>query len=89
MVVLEMNVREESQMVEIWLTNAEKNNPLLRAGLKGVYDRFKKKKYLVVVYASGEKDLYQGTLDLLSCNKRRCAELLAPKAASCPLTAKP
>ena len=36
---------------------------------------YKKKKYLVAVFESGEKDLYKGTLDLLSYNKRRFAEL--------------
>ena len=62
-------------MVEIWLSNAEKRDPVLRESLKDIYDKFKKKKYLVAVFESGEKDLYQGTLDLLAYNKRRCAEL--------------
>lgn len=43
--------------------------------LKDIYAKYKKKKYLVAVFESGEKDLYQGTLDLLAYNKRRCAEL--------------
>ena len=72
---MEMNVRDEQQLVEIWLTNAEKKDQELRAGLKDIYDIYKKKKYLVAVFESGEKDLYQGTLDLLAYNKRRCAEL--------------
>lgn len=72
---MEMNVRDDKQMVEIWLTNAEKKDPELRAGLKEIYNKFKKEKYLVAVFESGEKDLYQGTLDLLAYNKRRCAEL--------------
>lgn len=70
-----MNVIDDKQMVEIWLTNAEKKDPELRAGLKDIYDKFHKKKYLVAVFESGEKDLYQGTRDLLAYNKRRCAEL--------------
>ena len=73
--LLEMNARDDKQMVEIWLTNAEKKDPELRAGLKDRCDKFKKKKYLVAVFESGEKELYQGTLDLLVYNKRRCAEL--------------
>ena len=70
-----MNVSDDKQLVEIWLTNAEKKDLALREGLKDIYDMYKKKKYLVAVFASGEKDLYQGTLDLLSYNRRRCAEL--------------
>ena len=72
---MEMNVRDDKQLVEIWLTNAEKKDLALREGLKDIYDMYKKKKYLVAVFESGEKELYRGTLDLLSYNKRRFAEL--------------
>ena len=72
---MEMNVKDDKQLVEIWLTNAEKKDLALREGLKDIYDMYKKKKYLVAVFESGEKELYRGTLDLLSYNKRRCAEL--------------
>ena len=72
---MEINVKDEKRMVEIWLSNAEKRDTVLRESLKDIYDKFKKKKYLVAVFESGEKDLYQGTLDLLAYNKRRCAEL--------------
>lgn len=71
---MEMNVRDDKKMVEIWLSNAEKKDPELRTGLKEIYSKYNKKKYLVAVYESGEKDLYQGTLELLAYNKRRSAE---------------
>ena len=66
---MEMNVRDEQQLVEIWLTKAEKKDQELRAGLKDIYDMYKKKKYLVAVYESGEKDLYENVRDLLVYNK--------------------
>ena len=47
----------------------------LREGLKRLYDEYKTKKYLVAVFESGEGDLYQSTLELLSYNKQRCAEI--------------
>ena len=72
---MEMNVRDDKKLVEIWLTNAEKKDLALRESLKSVYAKYKKKNYLVAVFESGEKDLYQGTLDLLAYNKRRCAEI--------------
>lgn len=72
---MEMNVKEDKQLVEIWLTNAEKADPDLKKGLRDIYEKFKKKKYLVAVFESGEGDLYQNTRDLLVYNKRRCAEL--------------
>jgi len=71
---LEMHVRDEQQLVEIWLTKAEKKDQELRAGLKDIYDNYKKKNYLVAVYESGEKDLYENVRDLLVYNKRRTAE---------------
>lgn len=72
---MEMNVRDESKIVEIWLTRAEKDDPALKAGLQDIYDKYKQKKYTVAVFQSGEGELYQSTLDLLAYNKRRVAEL--------------
>ena len=72
---MQMNVDEEKKLVMIWLSNAEKNDPVIRENLKPLYAEYKKKKYWVAVFESGEKELYQGTLDLLAYNKRRCAEL--------------
>lgn len=72
---MEIRVRDNKQLVEVWLSNAEKNDTSLREGLKRLYDEYKKKKYLVAVFESGEGALYQSTLELLSYNKQRCAEI--------------
>ena len=69
---MEMTVKDERKLVEIWLTNAEKSDPVLRAGLQSVYDTYKKKKYLVAVFESGNCDLYEQTRDLY--NRQRLAE---------------
>ena len=71
---MEMNVRDDKKIVEIWLTNAEKNDPVLRESLKDVYAKYKAKKYLVAVFESGSGDLYQYTRDLLIYNRRRSAQ---------------
>ena len=71
---MELTVKDESRLVEIWLTNAEKADPVLRAGLQRIYDTFKRKKYLVAVFESGSGDLYEQTRDLLLDNRRRMAE---------------
>ena len=34
---MEMNIHDDTQIVEIWLTNAEKTDPLLQDELKGIY----------------------------------------------------
>lgn len=70
---METHVRDDRHLVEVWLSNAEKNDTSLREGLKRLYDEYKKKKYLVAVFESGEGDLYQSTLELLSYNKKRCS----------------
>lgn len=40
---MELTVKDERKLVEIWLTNAEKSDPVLRAGLQSVYDTYKRK----------------------------------------------
>ena len=71
---MEMNVRDDQKLVEIWLTNAEKIDPVLREGLKEIYAKYKTKKYMVAVFQSGQGDLYENTRDLLLFNRRRAAE---------------
>lgn len=71
---MEMNVKDDKQIVEIWLSNAEKNDKQIRDSLQVVFDKYKKKKYMVAVFESGEKDLYQGTLDFLSYNRKLSAQ---------------
>ena len=80
---MRMTVNEESKIVGIWLTNAEKNDAELRESLKPLYKRYHDQKYLVAVYMSGEQDLYENTRDLLLYNRRRSAEkeVQAEKAA--------
>lgn len=72
---MEIHIRDDKHLVEVWLSNAEKRDTSLRDGLKRLYAEYKKKKYLVAVFESGEGDLYQSTLELLSYNKKRCAEI--------------
>ncbi len=71
---MEMNVKDDKQIVEIWLSNAEKNDKQIRDSLQVVFDKYKKKKYMVAVFESGDKDLYQGTLDLLAYNRKLSAQ---------------
>ena len=77
---MEMNVRDDQKLVEIWLTNAEKIDPVLREGLKEIYAKYKTKKYMVAVFESGKGDLYENTRDLLLFNRRRSAEKTVQQA---------
>ena len=59
---MEIRVRDDRHLVEVWLSNAEKKDTSLREGLKRLYAEYKKKKYLVAVFESGEGDPSQTTM---------------------------
>lgn len=71
---LEIRVRDENRLVEIWLTNAEKRDAGLRETLKPLYERYRAKKYLVAVFESGDRPLADAASDLLCYNRRRMAQ---------------
>ena len=71
---MRMEIRDESKIVELWLTREERDDPAFRESLKPIYQQYKDQKYLVAVFLSGEEDLYQQTRDLLLYNRRRQAE---------------
>lgn len=72
---MEIYVKDDEKLVDIWLTNVEKNDPVIRERLNDIYRTYKEKKYLVAVFESGGRDLYKSTLNLLAYNKRRFAEM--------------
>ena len=71
---MEINVRDDSKIVEVWLTNREKQDELLRERLKPLYQRYSAEKYLVAVFESGGRDLAAAASDLLCYNRKRLAE---------------
>lgn len=77
---MKINVRDDAKMVEVWLSRAEKNDLQTQLKLKKLYATYKQQKYMVVVFESGERNLYQSTRDLLAINKQRSAELAVQHA---------
>ena len=71
---MRMEIRDESKIVELWLTREEKDDLAFWESLKPIYQEYKEQKYVVAVFLSGEEDLYQQTRDLLLYNRRRQAE---------------
>ena len=71
---MEIHVRDDSKIVEVWLTNREKRDDLLRKRLKPLYQKYSAEKYLVAVFESGERDLADAASDLLCYNRKRLAE---------------
>lgn len=72
---MEINVREGSRIVEIWLTKAEKQDAAIQEKLKPMYRAYKDKNYLVAVFQSGGRDLADAASDLLCYNRKRIAQL--------------
>ena len=72
---MELNVRNESKIVEIWLTKAEKQDARLQKELKLVYESFHEVGYTVATFLSGNQDLADTTGDLVCYNRKRIAQL--------------
>ena len=72
---MEINVRDDRKIVEVWLTNEEQQDQAIRESLKPLYQQYKAKKYIVAVFLSGSRDLVEETAALLRYNKKRVAEL--------------
>lgn len=72
---LVMNTLDDMKIVQIWLTNAEKNDPEVAEKLRPLYAENKSRGYMTVVYKSGGQDMKEGMRDLLVYNKRKLAEL--------------
>ena len=72
---MEINVRDSSKIVEVWLTREEKQDVRLRERLREMYQEYKAKKFLVAVFESGEQNLEELTGSLLSYNRKRSVQL--------------
>ena len=85
---MELNVRNESKIVEIWLTKAEKQDAKLQRDLEVLYQCFKESGYLVVAFLSGEQDLTDTASDLICYNRKRIAQLKVEQEKNQGLTIK-
>ena len=72
---MEINIRDSSKIVEVWLTGEEKQDVNLRERLKPLYQEYKAKKFLVAVFESGEQNLEELTGSLLGYNRKRVVQL--------------
>ena len=67
---MEININNPDRIAEVWLTNAEKQNPFTQIALKQLFEEYKAKKYTTAVFCSGKGDLKANTAHLLMNNKR-------------------
>ena len=68
---LEIQVKDSDKIVEIWLSNAEKEDVALRDSLKPMYIDYNMKKYKIAVFESGTGDLFDTTAGLLLHNRMK------------------
>ena len=68
-------MRDNSKIVEVWLTREEKQDANLRERLKPLYQEYEAKKFLVAVFESGEQNLEELTGSLLGYNRKRVVQL--------------
>ena len=71
---MEINVRDDRKIVEVWLTNQEQQDELLQKQLEDIYQQYGKKKYFVAIFKSGNQDLVEETSALLRYNRKKSAE---------------
>ena len=71
---MEINVRDDRKLVEVWLTNQDKQDQALKGQLNILYQQYKVKKYSVVEYQSGNQNLVEETSALLRYNRKHLAE---------------
>ena len=79
---MEVEIKDKEKRVNIWLTHAESEDAALKESLQPLYQKYKKKKYLIAVFESGMDCLEELTRDLILYNRTRLRELEAKKAAS-------
>ncbi|WP_312634502.1 hypothetical protein [Oscillibacter sp.] len=72
---MEICVRSNQKLVEVWLTNEERQDTALREELNALYQTYREKSFLVAVFQSGGQSLADVTSDLLCHSRKRLAQL--------------
>lgn len=71
---MEIVWNDKQRFGEIWLSQAEQNDPIVQQKLKKLYAEMNAKKYTPVVFRSGSQNLYEITSRHLCWNRKRQAE---------------
>ena len=66
---MEIYEQAEKEIVEIWMTNADRQDKQLFESVKQACANWKQQGLLPVIYFSGQEDMYEQTLALLDYNK--------------------
>ena len=66
---MEVHVNDNAKLLCIWLTKAEKQDSTIMQQLMPIYDKYRKLKYKVAEFHSGDGDLLHNTQSLLLHNR--------------------
>lgn len=65
---------DQTKTVSFWMTRAERANPALLESLHPQFAAYRRQKYTVAVFLSGERDLLYQTTGLLLHNQQTAAQ---------------
>ena len=72
---MQIDVHDDKKLVCIWLSHKESDQmDKTEEHLKTLYKKYKKMKYHVAVFQSGQEDVFELTSELLKYNRRLFAE---------------
>ena len=76
---MDVTINHDKKLVTVWLSNAEKADPVISESLKPIYKKYNDVKYTVCVFKSGSNDLSDCTSALLKYNRKKLAGLEVTK----------
>ena len=76
---MDVTINHDKKLVTVWLSNAEKADPVISESLKHIYKKYNDMKYTVCVFKSGGNDLPDCTSALLKYNRKKLAGLEVTK----------
>lgn len=70
---MEIHVRENEKLIEVWLTSQEREKPEIKERMTEIYRQGKERRCLVAVFLSGREELGGLTSALLRHNRDKLA----------------
>ena len=66
---MQISIDNKVKYISVWLSHQDINDPSTELEINKLVEEYKPKKYRVVVFESGNRDLLECTADLLVHNK--------------------
>ena len=66
---MQISIDKQVKYISVWLSHQEINDPNTEIKVQKIVEEYRPRKYRVVVFESGNRDLLECTTDLLIHNK--------------------